>query len=73
MLRDWVHAVNVRGVDGLINRKAPLRQTYLSNRIFDGYDEIIAACCEAWRRLKAETGRSRSIASRSWASSGQNQ
>jgi transposase len=50
-----------------------LRQTYLSNRIFDGYDEIIAACCEAWRRLEAETGRIRSIASRSWACIGQNQ
>ncbi len=45
-----------------------LRQTYLANRIFKDYDEIIAACCEAWRRLEAETGRIRSIATRSWAS-----
>ena len=35
------------------------------------YDEIIAACLEAWRRLEAETGRIRSIATRSWASIGQ--
>jgi transposase len=50
-----------------------LRQTYLANRIFKDYDEIIAACCEAWRRLEAETGRIRSIATRSWASIGQTQ
>ena len=50
-----------------------LRQTYLSNRIFTGYDAIIDACCEAWRRLEAEAGRIRSIATRSWACVGQNQ
>ena len=48
-----------------------LRQTYLSNRIFAGYDEIIDACCDAWRRLEAEAGRIQSIATRSWASIGQ--
>ena len=45
-----------------------LRQTYLSNRVFKGYDEIIDTCCDAWRRLEAEAGRIRSIATRSWAS-----
>ena len=50
-----------------------LRQTYLSNRIFAGYDDIIDACCDAWRRLEAEAGRIQSIATRSWASIGQNQ
>jgi hypothetical protein len=50
-----------------------LRQTCLSNRIFDGYDEIIEACCEAWRSLEAETGRIRSIATRSCACIGQTQ
>ena len=29
-LRDWVHAVNARGLDGLINRKAPGRKPKLS-------------------------------------------
>lgn len=29
-LRDWVHAVNARGPDGLINRKAPGRQPKLT-------------------------------------------
>jgi transposase len=28
-LRDWVHAVNARGLDGLINRKAPGRKPKL--------------------------------------------
>ena len=50
-----------------------LRQTYLSNRIFTGYDEIINACCDAWRRLEAEAGRIQSIATRSWATIGQSQ
>jgi hypothetical protein len=48
-----------------------LRQTYLSNRIFDGYDAIVDACCKAWNALLAETGRITSIASRTWASIGQ--
>ena len=50
-----------------------LRQTYLSNRVFKGYNEIIEACCQAWRRLEAEAGRIRSIATRSWTCAGQNQ
>ena len=31
-----------------------LRQTWLSNRVFETYDEIIAAACEAWNRLIAQ-------------------
>jgi len=50
-----------------------LRQTYLSNRVFETYDDIIAACCEAWLKLETEVGRIRSIASRSWASISQAQ
>jgi len=37
---------------------------------FAGYDEIIDACCDAWRRLEAEAGRIQSIATRSWVSIG---
>ena len=48
-----------------------LRQTDPSNRVFKDYDEIIEACSEARRRLEAEIGRIRSIATRSWASVGQ--
>lgn len=44
-----------------------LRQTYLSNRVFDGYDAIVDACCKAWNALLAEGKRIFSIATRSWA------
>lgn len=48
-----------------------LRQTYLSNRVFDGYEAIVEACCKAWNALLGETGRIASIATRSWATIGQ--
>jgi hypothetical protein len=44
-----------------------LRQTYLSNRVFDGYEAIVEACCKAWDALLAEAGRIASIATRTWA------
>lgn len=43
-----------------------LRQNFLSNRIFDSYDEIVDACCAAWRALTDLTGKIRQIASREW-------
>lgn len=44
-----------------------LRQTYLSNQVFEDYDKIADACCKAWNRLVKEAGRIKSIASRKWA------
>jgi transposase len=44
-----------------------LRQTYLSNRVFETYDAILDACQDAWRKLLAELGRITSIAAREWA------
>ena len=44
-----------------------LRQNQLSNRVFDNYDAIVDACCDAWNALTAEAGRIRSIATRPWA------
>lgn len=44
-----------------------LRQNLLSNRVFESYDAIVNACCDAWNALTAEAGRIRSIASRPWA------
>jgi hypothetical protein len=44
-----------------------LRQNHLSNRVFDSYDAIVDACCDAWNGLTAEPGRIRSIATRAWA------
>src|SRR5205085_11314840 len=48
-----------------------LRQTYLSNRVFDSYTAILDACENAWRKLLAQAGRITSIATRDWAASGQ--
>lgn len=45
-----------------------LRQNWLSNRVFNSYDAIVDACCDAWNALTAEPGRIRSIATRPWAS-----
>ena len=44
-----------------------LRQNHLSNRVFDSYDAILTACCEAWQSLMAAPDRIRSIATRTWA------
>ena len=44
-----------------------LRQTYLSNRVFETYTAILDACQNAWRSLLNELGRIASIASRDWA------
>jgi len=48
-----------------------LRQTWLSNRVFDTYDDIIDAACDAWRRLIAQPETITSIGSRQWALAGQ--
>ncbi len=48
-----------------------LRQTYLSNQVFEDYDKIVDACCKAWNRLVKEAGRITSIASRKWAANSQ--
>jgi len=44
-----------------------LRQNFLSNRVFDTYDAIVDACCDAWNALVAVPDRIRTIASRDWA------
>lgn len=48
-----------------------LRQTYLSNRVFEDYEAIVEAGCQAWNKLTAEGGRIASIANRAWAIAGQ--
>jgi transposase len=45
-----------------------LRQNHLSNRVYDDYEAIVDACCDAWNSLTAEQGRIASIATRDWAS-----
>jgi putative transposase len=44
-----------------------LRSNWLSNRVFDTYDAIIAAACEAWQKLMAAPDAITSIGKRDWA------
>lgn len=48
-----------------------LRQTWLANRVFDTYDAIVDAGCQAWKNLIATPGTITSIGSRDWAEMGQ--
>ena len=48
-----------------------LRQNWLSNTVFDNYHAIIAAACQAWRKLTADPNRNTSIGTRKWAHIGQ--
>lgn len=48
-----------------------LRANFLSNRVFETYDEIIQACCEAWNRLVDLPQTITSIGMRDWAHIGQ--
>lgn len=48
-----------------------LRANWLSNRIFDTYDAIIDAACDAWSRLINQPDTIRSIGTRDWAKVGQ--
>lgn len=48
-----------------------LRANWLSNRVFDTYDAILSAACEAWRKLLAQPETITSIGMRKWAHVGQ--
>jgi hypothetical protein len=48
-----------------------LRQTWLSNRVFDTYEDILVAGCDAWNRLMARPQTITSIGMREWAHTGQ--
>ncbi len=48
-----------------------LRQNWLSNRVFDTYEDIVDAACDAWRKLIAQPDIITSIGSREWALTGQ--
>ena len=44
-----------------------MRANWLSNRIFDTYDDIIDVACEAWNKLIALPDKIKSIGMREWA------
>jgi len=44
-----------------------MRDNWLSNRIFESYDQIVDLCCDAWNRLRDQPWRIMSIGMREWA------
>ena len=44
-----------------------MRENWLSNRVFQSYDEIVDHCCEAWNKLVDRPWRIMSIGLRDWA------
>jgi hypothetical protein len=50
---------------------APGPLPHLSNRVFDTYEAIVEAACDAWRKLLAQPDTITSIAMRDWARIGQ--
>ena len=48
-----------------------LRANWLSNRVFETYDAIIDAACDAWNKLVEQPGTITSIGMRAWAHVGQ--
>jgi DDE superfamily endonuclease len=48
-----------------------LRQTFLSNRVFETYNAILNAACHAWNAVRDTPSRITSIGLREWARTGQ--
>ena len=44
-----------------------MRDNWLSNRVFESYDEIVDHCCDAWNKLIEQPARIMSIENRQWA------
>ena len=44
-----------------------LRANKLANRVYDTYDAIVDACCDAWTWLTDQPERIQSVATRTWA------
>ena len=44
-----------------------LRQTWLSHRVWDSYDAVVDACCNAWNMLMRMPEQIASITTRAWA------
>ena len=44
-----------------------LRDRHLANRCYDGYEQIVDACCDAWNAFTQIPGAIRCLCSRSWS------
>ena len=47
-----------------------LRQNELANRCFDGYEDIVDACCGAWNSFIADIERVKHLCDREWVDLG---
>ena len=48
-----------------------MRQNWLSNRVFQCFDDIVGHCCDAWNTLIDQPWKIMSLAQRAWATVGQ--
>jgi transposase len=48
-----------------------MHQSYLSNRVFRDYNDVVEASSSAWNKLIAEQGRIASIGTRCWTATSQ--
>jgi transposase len=44
-----------------------MRDNWLSNRVFNSYDDIVGHCCDAWNNLIDQPWKIMSIGMRDWA------
>jgi len=44
-----------------------MRDNWLSNRVFESYDDIVGHCCDAWNKLTDQPWKIMSIGMREWA------
>ena len=44
-----------------------MRQNWLSNRVFDSYEQIVELCADAWNNLTDQPWKIMSIGLRQWA------
>ena len=44
-----------------------MRDNWLSNRVFQSYDNLVDHCCDAWNRLTDQPWKIMSIGMRDWA------
>ena len=44
-----------------------MRDNWLSNRVFNSYDEIVDHCCDAWNKLVEQPWKIMSLGLRDWA------
>ena len=54
-------------LNSMENVREYMRQDWLSHRVWDGYDAVVEACCDAWNKLMRMPEQIASITERSWA------